>query len=155
MTRIFGRNELKQAILEVLGEVGPVNGYVLMQALEERIGSSWRPSPGAIYPALLALEELGLIEGRDDEGGGRVYELADRGRVDFAQHQGTLDRAAKRARAKRPELTLGTLLDRFAAGHPARRATLDEVGQQRVAAILDRATDELTTAVTISKSVSR
>jgi len=147
VTRVFGRNELKQAILEVLDEVGPANGYALMQALEDRIGSAWRPSPGAIYPALLALEELGLVRGTDD-GGGRIYELADKGRLDAARYEGTLDRVARRASMRPARTTLGSALDRFAAEHPQRRQTLDEDGAARVTGILERARTDIDAVIT-------
>ena len=153
MTRVFGRNELKQAILEVLDDVGPTNGYALMQALEERIGSAWRPSPGAIYPALLALEELGLVRGTDD-GSGRVYELAEQGRLDAARYEGTLDRVARRASTRPARATLASLLDRFAAEHPRRRAALDDEQVASVAGILDRARTDIDAVITTTRETT-
>ena len=57
MSRLFARGELKLALLHVAAELGPANGYAIMQGLGDRVGGSWQPSPGAIYPALLALED--------------------------------------------------------------------------------------------------
>jgi DNA-binding PadR family transcriptional regulator len=153
VTRVFGRNELKQAILEVLDEVGPANGYALMQALEDRIGSAWRPSPGAIYPALLALEELGLVRGTDD-GGGRVYELAEQGRLDAARYEGTLDRVARRASARPARTTLGAVLDGFAARHPQRRAALDDADVARIDGILERARTDIDAVITTTRGTT-
>jgi DNA-binding PadR family transcriptional regulator len=153
VTRVFGRNELKQAILEVLDEVGPANGYGLMQALEDRIGPTWRPSPGAIYPALLALEELGLVRGTDD-GGGRIYELAEKGRLDAARYEGTLDRVAHRASTRPARATLGGLLDRFASDHPHRRGALDEDQVARVAGILERARTDIDAVITTTRGTT-
>lgn len=39
-----------------------------MQTLTERTEGAWRPSPGAVYPALAQLEDEGLIESFDNEG---------------------------------------------------------------------------------------
>lgn len=39
----------------------PRHGYDLIQAIEERSGGTWVPSPGSIYPTLQALEDEGLI----------------------------------------------------------------------------------------------
>ena len=46
-----GRGDVRAAILALLRE-GPRNGYQIMSEIEERSGGAWRPSPGAVYPAL-------------------------------------------------------------------------------------------------------
>ena len=50
-----------------------------MQELEQRSKGVWRPSPGAIYPALQQLEDEGLIKA-DTSGSGRTFMLTDGGR---------------------------------------------------------------------------
>src|SRR5436853_7787787 len=50
------RGIVRIALLMLLGEE-PQNGYQLMQAIEERSGGRWRPSPGAVYPSLAQLED--------------------------------------------------------------------------------------------------
>lgn len=76
--RRASRGAVAQSILVLLGEQ-PRHGYELITALEERSGGRWRPSPGAIYPALRKLEDRGLISSVDDDGKTR-YELTDAGR---------------------------------------------------------------------------
>jgi DNA-binding PadR family transcriptional regulator len=66
------------SILTLLGEQ-PRHGYELITALEERSGGRWRPSPGAIYPALRKLVERGLISATEVDDKTR-YELTDTGR---------------------------------------------------------------------------
>src|SRR5687767_4753794 len=97
MTRLFGRGELKLALLHVAADLGPTNGYSIMQGLAERVGGSWHPSPGAIYPALLALEDAGLLPGQA-EAGTRRYEITSAGRrkVDADPH--VIQEVAGRAR---------------------------------------------------------
>lgn len=63
----------------------PHNGYQLMQAIEERSGGRWRPSPGAVYPALAQLEDEGLIR-QTEQDGAKLYEITDAGR-DHARQQ--------------------------------------------------------------------
>jgi DNA-binding PadR family transcriptional regulator len=63
----------------------PLNGYQLMQGLEERSDGRWRPSPGSVYPALSQLEDEGLIRGVEAEGDGRAFELTDKGREQIAE----------------------------------------------------------------------
>jgi DNA-binding PadR family transcriptional regulator len=74
------RGDVRTAVLAVLAEQ-PGHGYEIMQALEERSGGSWRPSPGSIYPTLQLLEDEGLVRSRTDDGK-RVYELTDTGRAE-------------------------------------------------------------------------
>ena len=79
MARVFNRGELKLALLSVIASLGEGHGYAIMQELQRRVGSQWRPSPGAIYPALVTLEESGLIA-FDEREGLRVYRLTAAGR---------------------------------------------------------------------------
>lgn len=74
-----GRGDVRAAILALLRE-GPRNGYQIMSEIEERSGGAWRPSPGAIYPALQRLEDAGMIVGEDTSDDRRVYRLTDEGR---------------------------------------------------------------------------
>jgi DNA-binding PadR family transcriptional regulator len=59
---------------------GPAHGYELMRRLEGQAGGRRRPSPGSVYPLLQALEDEGLVHGRDSDGR-RVCELTERGRA--------------------------------------------------------------------------
>jgi DNA-binding PadR family transcriptional regulator len=73
-----GRGDVRAAILALLRE-GPRNGYQIMSDIEERSGGAWRPSPGAVYPALSQLADEGLIVG-EESGGRRTFRLTDAGR---------------------------------------------------------------------------
>jgi DNA-binding PadR family transcriptional regulator len=124
MTRLFGRGELKQALLHVVADLGPTNGYSIMHGLAARVGGSWQPSPGAIYPALLALEDAGLLAGRDHDGT-RRYEVTPKGRAAVAAEPDVLAVVAGRARqAPAPAVTVGAVLDRLVAAAPNRHRTL-------------------------------
>ncbi len=147
MTRVFRAHELKQAILEALDEHGPANGYALMQVLAERIGAAWRPSPGAVYPALLALEDLGLI-GAIDNGASRTYHLEDSGLATVADNCGTLDRVSRRAKSIGRQTNVGILLDRFASTHPKRTRTVDADTAQRIEAVLAGAASKINALMT-------
>ena len=56
-----------------------MNGYELINELAERSGGRWKPSSGAIYPALRRLEDRGFVTSTDDDGKAR-YEITDAGR---------------------------------------------------------------------------
>ncbi len=80
------RGDVRLALLMLLSLDSPMNGYQLMQGLEERSDGRWRPSPGSVYPALAQLEDEGLIHSVDTEGeSGRAFELTDKGREQLAE----------------------------------------------------------------------
>ncbi|MGA4669984.1 PadR family transcriptional regulator [Propionibacteriaceae bacterium Y1923] len=75
--RRAGRGDVRMAVLHLLGEQ-PRNGYQMIQELAERTDGLWKPSPGAIYPAISALEDEGLIV--PDADNPKVFTLTDAGR---------------------------------------------------------------------------
>ena len=121
MTRVFNRGELKLALLSVIASLGEGHGYAIMQELQRRVGSQWRPSPGAIYPALVALEAAALISSEERDGL-RLYRLTPEGTGELAERglEPSWRDISRRAHARRPRVTLGQLLDRFELGLPRR-----------------------------------
>lgn len=144
MGRIFRRGELKEAIVAILASLGEAHGYAIMSELKERVGGGWKPSPGAIYPALIALVESGHVRAIDRDGT-RVYSLTDSG-IRAAQAQSVAGRwASLSARAEHGDerVTIGSLLDRFAADSRLRRRLAGPSQRQRIEAILARANGEI------------
>src|SRR6478735_8407355 len=77
------RGDVRAAALALLTE-RPMHGYEMIQELEERTDGMWRPSPGAVYPALQLLEDQGLVTA-DTDGGKRLFALTDAGREEAAK----------------------------------------------------------------------
>jgi len=75
----FQRGDVRTAILLVLADE-PMHGYQIMQAMSDRTGGAWRPSPGAVYPTIAQLEDEGLVTTRE-EGGRRSVTLTSEGRT--------------------------------------------------------------------------
>jgi DNA-binding PadR family transcriptional regulator len=73
------------ALLLLLAEE-PMNGYQLMQTIEERSGGEWRPSPGSVYPSLAQLEDEGFVRATERDGA-RLFEITDAGREHIAGRQ--------------------------------------------------------------------
>ena len=144
VARVFKRGELKQAIVGVLGALGEAHGYAIMAELKERVGGRWRPSPGAIYPALLSLEELGLVASVDEEGV-KVYSLTGEGRrVALSQETtGAWTALAKRAADAPSRASIGSIIDAFASSFPERRKLVDGKQQVAVERVLSRAGKEI------------
>ena len=145
MARVFKRGELKQAIVAVLAALGEAHGYAIMAELKERVGGRWRPSPGAIYPALLSLEGLGLVASLDEEGV-KVYSLTEEGRRAALSQEDTSawTALAKRAADAPPRASVGSIVDDFAGSFSQRRKLVDGKQQRAVERVLARAAKEIT-----------
>jgi DNA-binding PadR family transcriptional regulator len=144
VSRIFRRGELKEAIVVVLSSLGEAHGYAIMAELKERVGGGWKPSPGAIYPALLALVESGYVKTADHDGT-RVYSLTEAGeRAADAQRSSSRWAAlSERAAASEERSSVGAILDRFAAGSGLRRRLAGADQRERIDAILAHANEEI------------
>lgn len=79
------RGDVRSAILDVLSG-GPMNGYQIIQQIQERSRGSWKPSPGSVYPTIQQLEDEGLVEATESEGGRRSLRLSDAGQEYVADH---------------------------------------------------------------------
>ncbi|WP_327679563.1 helix-turn-helix transcriptional regulator [Kitasatospora sp. NBC_00458] len=76
------RGHLDGLLLSVL-ETGPLHGYAIITAVQERSNGALELRKGTIYPALNRLERLGLLRSAWESSGERrrrCYELTDAGR---------------------------------------------------------------------------
>lgn len=78
------RGALRIVLLDLLKE-GPKHGYEIIRCLEERTHGQYAPSPGALYPTLQLLNDLGMVTS-DQEAGRRVYQLTESGRAELEAH---------------------------------------------------------------------
>jgi DNA-binding PadR family transcriptional regulator len=62
------------------------HGYEVIQAITERTGGSYRPSPGVVYPTLQMLEELGHARSTESDGR-RTYTITADGRRELEEHR--------------------------------------------------------------------
>ena len=87
---MFEQGDLRYVILQLLDEK-PRHGYEIIKALEEKFGGAYAPSPGAVYPTLQLLEDLGYTRIVPGEEGKKVYEITDAGRAHLAENRHTVD----------------------------------------------------------------
>ena len=121
-----------------------MHGYQLIQQIGERSGGTWRPSPGAIYPALNLLEDEGLIA-ITSESGRKMATLTEAGGTYVTQNAEQLgtpwedaaSRPASPGRALR-----GALEALGAAAHQVARSGTDQQAT-RALEVLDRARRDL------------
>jgi DNA-binding PadR family transcriptional regulator len=140
MSRVFRRGELKQAIIVVLADLGDAHGYAIMSELESRVGGGWKPSPGAIYPALLALVETGYLR-MFEQDEVRMYALTDTGRraVESSDWRNRWPSLSARAAQAEDRVAIGSLLDHFASLSVLRRRLANPSQQQEIMEILAQA----------------
>lgn len=85
------RGHLDGLLLAVL-EPGPLHGYAIVVAVQQRSGGALELRTGTLYPALNRLERLGLLRSSRQSVGERhrrCYELTDSGRASLADERKT------------------------------------------------------------------
>lgn len=163
--RKLSSDDLQLLLLALIGEQ-PSHGYELIKALEQRSGGFYAPSPGMMYPALACMEDRGHVS-IQPEGNRKRYALSDEGRAHLDANRERVDLmlAKLAAAAEKMHLMRNALAEGDAAGdgpgqrwtaefadarralkralqaHAGPGASVEE--QQRIAAILARATAEI------------
>ncbi len=88
MSQSLARGDVPTLILAVLKE-GPLHGYAIARAIEERSAGALHLHEGTLYPALRQLEKQGVIQSVwEVQGPGparRVYSLTEPGQAEFAK----------------------------------------------------------------------
>jgi DNA-binding PadR family transcriptional regulator len=81
------RGDVRAAILDLLAEGQPWNGYQIIQEIGARTQGVWRPSAGSVYPALQQLEDEALIRAEAaGEDRRRMYTLTEEGQAYVTEH---------------------------------------------------------------------
>jgi DNA-binding PadR family transcriptional regulator len=166
MGRKMGSSDLQLLILKLLAEK-PRHGYEVIKELDERSKGFYVPSPGMVYPALTYLEEIGHATVAVD-GARKLYSITEAGKEHLAENSAAADalltqfgRVGDRMdRVRRAmldeESNEGDLGGRHRGGRKELRRALHDLRsalgekwdstteeQQRIAAILQRATAEI------------
>ena len=97
------RGDVRAAILDVLS-AEPMNGYQVIQAIGERSGGAWKPSPGSVYPTVQQLEDEGLVTATLAQGR-RLLTLTEAGRAYVEEHLDELAATWKPFQEERPSAT--------------------------------------------------
>ena len=69
----------------------PRHGYELMKGIEERLGGTYSPSPGVIYPTLAWLEDMGFVALDVAEAGRKRYRVTTEGEAFLAANRPALE----------------------------------------------------------------
>jgi DNA-binding PadR family transcriptional regulator len=94
--RVFGKGDLKYLILDLLRDQ-PRHGYDIIRELEHRSGGLYSPSPGAVYPTLQMLEDMGTVTSQQSDGR-KTYTITDEGRRVLEERRDVIDDITARVR---------------------------------------------------------
>lgn len=89
--RWMQRGDARVIVLKVLDE-RPMHGYEVLKEISEMFGGMYAPSAGMVYPTLQWLEDEGLVNSSQEEGGKKIYRINDAGKKFLANGQQTLKR---------------------------------------------------------------
>jgi PadR family transcriptional regulator PadR len=85
-------------VLQTLESLGPLHGYAIAARLEQVSGGVLQLNMGTLYPALMRLEQRGLLRAKwgttDTSRRARFYSLTAAGRRELAQEKQAWDRMA-------------------------------------------------------------
>ncbi|HEY9131612.1 MAG TPA: PadR family transcriptional regulator, partial [Dyella sp.] len=93
--RMFGHGDLKLLLLALL-EQQPRHGYELIRTIEDMFHGHYSPSPGAIYPTLTMLEEMGHTRVQSEQGGRKLYAITDEGRRFLDENRAAVEAMTQR-----------------------------------------------------------
>jgi DNA-binding PadR family transcriptional regulator len=94
--RLFERGDLKYVILDLL-RAHPAHGYEIIRGLEEQFGGFYAPSPGAVYPTLDLLQDMGCVASTRQDGK-RIFSLTEEGERFLTERQPRLEAIRARMR---------------------------------------------------------
>lgn len=148
--RMFGHGDLKLLLLALI-EQQPRHGYELIRMIEEMFHGQYTPSPGAIYPTLAMLEDVGYAAVESEVGNRKLYAITGEGRAFLDENRTAVDAAAARTEhSARLAAKMAAPLRVRNAMHALKHAMLmrtgwDKAEAERVAVILERAASDIAT----------
>ena len=83
-------------VLQTLDSLGPLHGYAIAARLEQVSSGALQLKMGTLYPALMRLEQRGLLRGKwgttETNRKARFYSVTPAGRRQLARERGAWDR---------------------------------------------------------------
>lgn len=147
--RMFGHGDLRLLLLALI-EQQPRHGYELIRIIEDMFNGQYSPSPGAIYPTLTMLEEIGHAVVQAETGGRKSYAITDEGRAFLEENRGAVEavmeqtrRSARRAAREAMPEAVHKAMHALKHALLMRGADWSKSDGQRVAKILERAASEI------------
>jgi DNA-binding PadR family transcriptional regulator len=146
---MFGHGDLKLLLLALI-EQQPRHGYELIRIIEDMFQGHYTPSPGAIYPTLTMLEELGYVQIENEQGNRKLYAITDAGRAFLDENRAEVEavnarteHSARMAAKMAAPIAIRKAMHALKHALLMRGATWDKAEAQRVATIIERAASEI------------
>lgn len=143
--KMFDAGAMRYVVLQLIAEK-PRHGYEIIKELEQRVGGGYAPSPGAIYPLMAMLYDMGHVS-ISTEGNKKLHSITPEGQAFLDENRQMVD--ALMGRLGEPGTgtrdTLRSVMHELKAvviergRDPAAAPTRVE----QIAAILRRAADEI------------
>jgi DNA-binding PadR family transcriptional regulator len=142
--RPFEREAFRLVLLQMIAEK-PRHATELIKAIEDRLGGARAPSPIAIYPTLIMLEDLGYASVTTGEDGDKLYAVTAKGTVVLDGNRAVVDAIFERMRSTRRNVVTPQILRPLENLKQALRKRLaqpdiDLDGVRAMAAAIDAAT---------------
>ncbi|MFS2004473.1 PadR family transcriptional regulator [Duganella sp. CT11-25] len=87
--KMFDAGAMRYVVLQLISEK-PRHGYELIKELEQRSGGGYTPSPGAIYPLLSMLLDMGHVSATPD-GNKKLHTITAEGEAFLAENRQFVD----------------------------------------------------------------
>ena len=94
----FQKGDLKYVILDLIKDK-PRHGYEIIRELEELSHGLYTPSPGAVYPTLQMLEEMGYATATERDGK-KIYTITEQGRQFLVERKDSADEVRSQMKHK-------------------------------------------------------
>lgn len=147
--RVFAHGELKLVLLALIAEE-PRHGYELIRTIEEMFDGNYAPSPGAVYPTLTMLEEMGHARVETSEGNKKRYRITAEGSAYLEDNRLAVEAAMTRMeQAAKMFSRMAAPMAIREAMHTLKHALRSHAGPwtpgeaRRVLGIIKRAADEI------------
>lgn len=143
----FQKGDLKYVILDLISDK-PRHGYEIIRELEELSHGLYTPSPGAIYPTLQMLEEMGYASAAERDGK-KIYTITEEGLRFLAERKDSADEVRSHMKRRWSFKNIGkmaTMMKEYhALEHLMKRGlrTMDADKMQRIRQVLINARDAI------------
>jgi DNA-binding PadR family transcriptional regulator len=139
------RGNVRYLVLDAIA-TQPRHGYEIIQAIEERSGGAYRPSPGVVYPTLQLLEELGHAHMVERESR-KVFGITEEGKRDLDAHKDEVSEFYEQCKGESWERNIedfGDLMRRAARlfktfRRSAQHGRISAAAQAKIRKVLDEA----------------
>jgi DNA-binding PadR family transcriptional regulator len=92
--KMFDAGALRYIVLQLIADQ-PRHGYEIIKEIEDRVGGDYAPSPGAIYPLLALLEDVGHVV-VTSEGNKKLHTITPLGRAFLKENRAFVDAISAR-----------------------------------------------------------